>query len=398
MDIDRFSRLTKASASVRPFRSRERCSRGATSADNALMKAHRRCSIRHLDPDRDDDPFSEQRRARRACGCATSAVARRAAGKRSRPAAPLPSTRLGSSSAIKEAKCGSCPSCGVAVSSSKPSDFAASTSAKPAPLVFLADAMMRLVDDHQVPGDALQLRQHAILLGEIDRGQTQRGRVERIAAEFQAAPGVLQPGAIGDDGEAQARSGPASPAPTGAAADRAGTRSGSDGHGGGPAVRQRSGRPGWSCRGRRRRPAAASAAPCPAPAAGARADRPRSRPGRAEPPHPESAPATGRCDSGARRPDDPASSGRGSVREHRQAPRLDTARPIPARPDRRRRRPAARAAGAPSGSTLGHIPFQPAGRDLDPDRHFHAGFPSKRGHGNTATDCQTLNGHEGGCR
>ena len=29
-----------------------------------------------------------------------------------------------------------------------------------------------------------------------------------------------------------------------------------------------------------------------------------------------------------------------------------------------------------------HIPFQPTRRDLDPDRHFHARFPLKRGHGN----------------
>ena len=41
-----------------------------------------------------------------------------------------------------------------------------------AALVFLADAMMRLIDDDQIPGDAFQLRQHAILLGEVDRGQT----------------------------------------------------------------------------------------------------------------------------------------------------------------------------------------------------------------------------------
>ena len=74
----------------------------------------------------------------------------------------------------------------------------ASTSASRRRWFSSPDAMMRLVDDHQVPRDAFQFRQHVILLGEIHRGQAQRGRVERIAAEFQAAPSVPQAGGVGD--------------------------------------------------------------------------------------------------------------------------------------------------------------------------------------------------------
>ena len=43
---------------------------------------------------------------------------------------PSPSTKDGSSKAINDAKCASWPSCGVAVSSSNPSERRASTSAR----------------------------------------------------------------------------------------------------------------------------------------------------------------------------------------------------------------------------------------------------------------------------
>ena len=54
------------------------------------------------------------------------------------------------------------------------------------------DAMMRLVDDRQVPRRTLEFLQHAFLLGEIERCQAKRDRVERIAAELKLPPLLLQ--------------------------------------------------------------------------------------------------------------------------------------------------------------------------------------------------------------
>ena len=66
-------------------------------------------------------------------------------------------------------------------------------------------AMMRFVDDDEVPADPLQFGQHPVLLGEVDRGQAQRRGVERIAAEFQSVPGRAEACGIGDGGEAEAK-------------------------------------------------------------------------------------------------------------------------------------------------------------------------------------------------
>jgi hypothetical protein len=49
------------------------------------------------------------------------------------------------------------------------------------------DAVMRLVDDDQVPGGALQLLEDLLLLGEVDRGQAVGDMVEGVGAEDEAA-------------------------------------------------------------------------------------------------------------------------------------------------------------------------------------------------------------------
>ena len=66
------------------------------------------------------------------------------------------------------------------------------------------DAVMRLVDDGEVPGGTFQVLQHAFLLGEIERDQAQRDAVERVAAKLGPAAFALQCGGVGDHGEAQA--------------------------------------------------------------------------------------------------------------------------------------------------------------------------------------------------
>ena len=66
------------------------------------------------------------------------------------------------------------------------------------------DAMMRLVNDRQIPRRSLEFLQHALLLREIERCQAKRDRVERIAAELQPSPLLLQRSGIGDGDEAQA--------------------------------------------------------------------------------------------------------------------------------------------------------------------------------------------------
>ena len=153
---------------------------------------------------------------------------------------------------------------------------------EPATLVFLADAMMRLIDDDQVPGGAFQFRQHTILLG---RNRSRSGtapsrrtgcrrvpaRAGRRADSALSAIGVKRrPKRNRISCSHWRTSGP------GGAYHQDTMRAA-------PArsVRPRSGRPGSSCPGRRRRPAAASAAPCRARAAGDTLIRPRSprRPG-----------------------------------------------------------------------------------------------------------------------
>ena len=60
------------------------------------------------------------------------------------------------------------------------------------------DAMMRLVNDRQIPRRSLEFLQHAFLLREIERCQAKRNRVERIAAELKPSPLLLQRSGIGD--------------------------------------------------------------------------------------------------------------------------------------------------------------------------------------------------------
>ena len=65
------------------------------------------------------------------------------------------------------------------------------------------DAVVRLVDDRQVPRRTLEVFEHALLLGEIQRGEAERGRIERIAAQFEPASLQLQRSRIGDQREPQ---------------------------------------------------------------------------------------------------------------------------------------------------------------------------------------------------
>ena len=65
------------------------------------------------------------------------------------------------------------------------------------------NAVMCLVDDRQIPRRALELLEHALLLGEVERNQAQPDRIERVAAELQFASLFLQCRGIGDDGEPQ---------------------------------------------------------------------------------------------------------------------------------------------------------------------------------------------------
>ncbi len=65
------------------------------------------------------------------------------------------------------------------------------------------DAMMRLVDDRQIPTGTFKLLEHAFLLGEIQRREAKRDRVERIAAQLQPEPLRLQRSGVGDRRKSQ---------------------------------------------------------------------------------------------------------------------------------------------------------------------------------------------------
>ena len=68
----------------------------------------------------------------------------------------------------------------------------------------LADAVMRFVDDREVPRRSLEILQHPFLLDEIERGQAERDRIERIAAQLVLPPLLLQHRSTGDRHEPQA--------------------------------------------------------------------------------------------------------------------------------------------------------------------------------------------------
>ena len=106
---------------------------------------------RDIDTNRDDDPFAEQRRAGCGRGYATSTVARHAAGRPIRSAVPRhpPGWDPAAPSARRNAH--------HVHHAALPSAAAGRRTAPPAPRpsrrrwFSVADAMMRLIDDHQIP-------------------------------------------------------------------------------------------------------------------------------------------------------------------------------------------------------------------------------------------------------
>ena len=74
-------------------------------------------------------------------------------------------------------------------------------------------AMMRLIDDHQIPDGALQLLQHLFLLGEVHRGEAVGHVVEGIGSQHQLAAALLQLPRAADRFKAQPKALPHFPLP-----------------------------------------------------------------------------------------------------------------------------------------------------------------------------------------
>src|SRR6059058_5291977 len=61
-----------------------------------------------------------------------------------------------------------------------------------------ADAVVRFVDDREIPGRTLEILEYPLLFGEIQRRKAQSDRIERIAAKLELSPLRLQRRRIGD--------------------------------------------------------------------------------------------------------------------------------------------------------------------------------------------------------
>ena len=170
VDIDRFSRLTKASASVSPVRSRDRCSRGATKRGQRLVKIADMGGVRYIHPDRDDATFAEQRCAGRRTDVRFQASDDVPAIRRSdQPARAV--HQAGVQQRHQRRKMRIVPVMRRRRQQQQTVGLLGQNLGQAAALVLLADAMMRLIDDDKVPGDSFQFRQHPVRLRKIHRGQ-----------------------------------------------------------------------------------------------------------------------------------------------------------------------------------------------------------------------------------